>query len=240
MRRTRRRSRACTCSPRPSPAASRRRREAEATVTRARATSEAQQITAEGVEREAGAGGGVPRCTSRRCGCENVQRRLEAEAVGIEAKGRRAQEVQRVRDLPGACQAAHRGRARHPHRPGQGDGHRPDRRPHPDVRRRRRHRGQHPSALHVRVRDRGGAGRRGPVPARGGCGIRLARDGIRGIFRRPDDGPLSGHVGHVADSGGSPPRRCARHAVRGGARTAQGGAGAATSRRPAPSRCWAR
>ena len=26
---------------------------------------------------------------------------------------------------------------------------------------------------------------------------RLARDGIRGIFRRPDDGPLSGHVGRI-------------------------------------------
>ena len=60
-------------------------REAEATLTRARATSEAQQIGAEGIEREAGAVGRAEvHIESLRVA--NTQRRLEAEAVGIEAK----------------------------------------------------------------------------------------------------------------------------------------------------------
>ena len=145
-------------------------REAEATVTRARATSEAQQITAEGVEREAGAVGRAE-VHIEALRVENVQRRLEAEAVGIEAKADALKKYNESATFLELARLHIEGRARHPHRPGQGDGHRPDRRPHPDVRRRRRHRGQHPPALHVRVRDRGGAGRRGPSPCPRGCGI---------------------------------------------------------------------
>ncbi|MDE0459723.1 MAG: SPFH domain-containing protein, partial [Chromatiales bacterium] len=60
-------------------------REAEATLTRARANSEAQQIAADGIEREAGAVGRAE-VHIEALRVENVQRRFQAEAVGIEAK----------------------------------------------------------------------------------------------------------------------------------------------------------
>ena len=60
-------------------------REAEATLTRARATSEAQQISAVGIEREAGAVGRAE-VSIEALRVENTQRRFQAEAVGIEAK----------------------------------------------------------------------------------------------------------------------------------------------------------
>ena len=59
--------------------------EAEATLTRAKATSEAQKITADGIEREAGATGRAE-MEIETLRTQNVQRRLEAEAVGIESK----------------------------------------------------------------------------------------------------------------------------------------------------------
>ena len=137
---------------------------------------------------------------------------------GHRGQGRRAQELRRVRDLPGAREAAHRGRARHPHRPGQGHGHRAHRRPYPHVRRRRRHRGQHPPALHIRLRDRGGAGGRGSIPARGVAGPPRARrhpGNLPPTGRRAAQRPCRAH----SDPGGHPSRRRARHAVRGRART---------------------
>ena len=60
-------------------------RESGATLTRARATSEAQKISAEGIEREAGARGRAE-MEIETLRVENAQRRLEAEASGIEAK----------------------------------------------------------------------------------------------------------------------------------------------------------
>ena len=59
--------------------------EAEATLTRAKATSEAQKITADGIEREAGATGRAE-MEIETLRTQNVQRRLEAEAAGIESK----------------------------------------------------------------------------------------------------------------------------------------------------------
>lgn len=60
-------------------------REAKATLTRAKATSEAQAIAADGIEREAGARGRAE-AEVEGLNVENAQRRLEAEAVGMEAK----------------------------------------------------------------------------------------------------------------------------------------------------------
>ena len=59
--------------------------EAQATLTRAKSTSEAQQITAVGIEREAGATGRAE-MEIETLRVENTQRGLEAEAAGIEAK----------------------------------------------------------------------------------------------------------------------------------------------------------
>lgn len=59
--------------------------EAEATLTRARAQSDAQKISAEGIEREAGAQGRAE-MEIETLRVENTQRMLEAEAVGLEAK----------------------------------------------------------------------------------------------------------------------------------------------------------
>ena len=59
--------------------------EAEATVTRARAGSEAQQITALGIEREAGATGRAE-MEIEALRVVNNQRSLEADAAGLEAK----------------------------------------------------------------------------------------------------------------------------------------------------------
>ena len=60
-------------------------READATLTRARASSEAQQITALGIEKEAAAKGRAE-MEVEQLRVENTQRMLEAEASGIEAK----------------------------------------------------------------------------------------------------------------------------------------------------------
>ena len=170
-------------------------REAEATLTRARANSEAQQICG-GRHRARGGRGRARRGAHRGIAGGEHPAPVPGRSGGHRGQGRRAQEVQRVRDLPGAREAAHRGRARHPHRPGQGHGHRAHRRPHPDVRRRRRHRGQHPPALHVGLRDRGGAGGRRPVAARRAARSPGARRNPRDL-PPPGRRPLSGHVGRV-------------------------------------------
>ena len=60
-------------------------READATLTRARASSEAQQISALGIEKEAAAKGRAD-MEVEQLRVENTQRMLEAEASGIEAK----------------------------------------------------------------------------------------------------------------------------------------------------------
>ena len=172
-------------------------REAEATVTRARATSEAQQITAEGVEREAGAMGRAE-VHIEALRVENVQRRLEAEAVGIEAK---ADALKKYNESATFLELARL------HIEAERDIHIDQ----------AKAMGTALTGAHIRMY--GGDG--GTVDNirqlfTSGFGIgealegvaqslpeglrdRLARDGIRGIFRRPDDGPLSGHVGHVAD-----------------------------------------
>ncbi len=59
--------------------------EADATLTRARANSEAQKISAEGIEREAAARGRAEMAVES-LRIQNTQRMLEAEASGIEAK----------------------------------------------------------------------------------------------------------------------------------------------------------
>ena len=60
-------------------------READATLTRARASSEAQQISALGIEKEAAAKGRAE-MEVEQLRVQNTQRMLEAEASGIEAK----------------------------------------------------------------------------------------------------------------------------------------------------------
>ena len=60
-------------------------REAEATLTKAEANSQAQKIAAEGIEREAGARGRAE-MEIETLRVANAQRKLEAEATGIEAK----------------------------------------------------------------------------------------------------------------------------------------------------------
>jgi uncharacterized membrane protein YqiK len=60
-------------------------READATLTRARASSEAQQINALGIEKEAAAKGRAE-MEVEQLRVQNTQRMLEAEASGIEAK----------------------------------------------------------------------------------------------------------------------------------------------------------
>ena len=60
-------------------------READATLTRARASSEAQQINALGIEKEAAAKGRAE-MEVEQLRVDNTQRMLEAEASGIEAK----------------------------------------------------------------------------------------------------------------------------------------------------------
>ena len=170
-------------------------REAEATLTRARATSEAQQIAAEGIEREAGAiGRAEVHVESLRV--ENVQRRFQAEAVGIEAK---ADALKKYNESATFLELAKL------HIEAERDVHIDQ----------AKAMGTALTGAHIRMY--GGDG--GTVDNirqlfTSGFGIgealegvaqslpeglrdRLARDGIRGIFRRPDDGPLSGHVGHV-------------------------------------------
>ena len=59
--------------------------EAEATMTRAKSNSDAQKVSAEGIEREAAARGRAETAVEE-LRIANAQRRLEAEAVGLEAK----------------------------------------------------------------------------------------------------------------------------------------------------------
>ena len=170
-------------------------REAEATLTRARANSEAQQISAVGIEREAGAVGRAE-VSIEALRVENTQRRFEAEAVGIEAK---ADALKRYNESATFLELAKL------HIEAERDIHIDQ----------AKAMGTALTGAHIRMY--GGDG--GTVDNirqlfTSGFGIgealegvaqslpeglrdRLARDGIRGIFRRPDDGPLSGHVGHV-------------------------------------------
>ena len=170
-------------------------REAEATLTRARATSEAQQIAAVGIEREAGAVGRAE-VSIEALRVENTQRRFRAEAVGIEAK---ADALKRYNESATFLELAKL------HIEAERDIHIDQ----------AKAMGTALTGAHIRMY--GGDG--GTVDNirqlfTSGFGIgealegvaqslpeglrdRLARDGIRGIFRRPDDGPLSGHVGHV-------------------------------------------
>ena len=170
-------------------------REAEATLTRARATSEAQQIAADGIEREAGAVGRAE-VHIEALRVENVQRRFEAEAVGIEAK---ADALKKYNESATFLELAKL------HIEAERDVHIDQ----------AKAMGTALTGAHIRMY--GGDG--GTVDNirqlfTSGFGIgealegvaqslpeglrdRLARDGIRGIFRRPDDGPLSGHVGHI-------------------------------------------
>ena len=170
-------------------------REAEATLTRARANSEAQQISAVGIEREAGAVGRAE-VSIEALRVENTERRFQAEAVGIEAKAdalKRYNEsatflelaklhIEAERDIH-IDQAKAMGTAltgAHIRMYGGGDG----------------------TVDNIRQLFTSGFGIGEALEGVAqslpeGLRDRLARDGIRGIFRRPDDGPLSGHVGHV-------------------------------------------
>ena len=170
-------------------------REAEATLTRARATSEAQQIAADGIEREAGAiGRAEVHVESLRV--ENVQRRFQAEAVGIEAK---ADALKKYNESATFLELAKL------HIEAERDVHIDQ----------AKAMGTALTGAHIRMYG-GDSGTVDNIRQlfTSGFGIgealegvaqslpeglrdRLARDGIRGIFRRPDDGPLSGHVGHV-------------------------------------------
>ena len=170
-------------------------REAEATLTRARANSEAQQIAAVGIEREAGAVGRAE-VSIEALRVENTQRRFEAEAVGIEAK---ADALKQYNESATFLELAKL------HIEAERDIHIDQ----------AKAMGTALTGAHIRMY--GGDG--GTVDNirqlfTSGFGIgealegvaqslpeglrdRLARDGIRGIFRRPDDGPLSGHVERV-------------------------------------------
>ena len=169
--------------------------EAEATLTRARATSEAQQISAVGIEREAAAVGRAE-VSIEALRVENTQRRFEAEAVGIEAKAdalkkydesatflelaklhieaERDIHIDQAKAMGTALTGAHI-------RMYGGDGGTVD-----NIRQ------LFTSGFGIGEALEGVAQ---SLPE--GLRDRLARDGIRGIFRRPDDGPLSGHVGHI-------------------------------------------
>ena len=172
-------------------------REAEATLTRARATSEAQQISAEGIEREAGAVGRAEMHIEA-LRVENVQRRFEAEAVGIEAK---ADALKTYNESATFLELAKL------HIEAERDVHIDQ----------AKAMGTALTGAHIRMYG-GDAGTVDNIRQlfTSGFGIgealegvaqslpeglrdRLARDGIRGIFRRPDDGPLSGHVGQISD-----------------------------------------
>ena len=172
-------------------------REAEATLTRARATSEAQQISADGIEREAGAVGRAE-VHIEALRVENVQRRFEAEAVGIEAK---ADALKTYNESATFLELAKL------HIEAERDVHIDQ----------AKAMGTALTGAHIRMYG-GDAGTVDNIRQlfTSGFGIgealegvaqslpeglrdRLARDGIRGIFRRPDDGPLSGHVGQISD-----------------------------------------
>ena len=139
---------------------------------------------------------GAPRCTIEALRVENTQRRFQAEAVGIEAK---ADALKRYNESATFLELAKL------HIEAERDIHIDQ----------AKAMGTALTGAHIRMY--GGDG--GTVDNirqlfTSGFGIgealegvaqslpeglrdRLARDGIRGIFRRPDDGPLSGHVGHV-------------------------------------------
>ena len=172
-------------------------REAEATLTRARATSEAQQISAEGIEREAGAVGRAEMHIEA-LRVENTQRRFEAEAVGIEAK---ADALKKYNESATFLELAKL------HIEAERDVHIDQ----------AKAMGTALTGAHIRMYG-GDAGTVDNIRQlfTSGFGIgealegvaqslpeglrdRLARDGIRGIFRRPDDGLLSGHVGQISD-----------------------------------------
>ena len=172
-------------------------REAEATLTRARATSEAQQISAEGIEREAGAVGRAE-VHIEALRVENTQRRFEAEAVGIEAK---AGALKNYNESATFLELAKL------HIEAERDVHIDQ----------AKAMGTALTGAHIRMYG-GDAGTVDNIRQlfTSGFGIgealegvaqslpeglrdRLARDGIRGIFRRPDDGLLSGHVGQISD-----------------------------------------
>ena len=170
-------------------------REAEATLTRARANSEAQQISAVGIEREAAAVGRAE-VSIEALRVENTQRRFQAEAVGIEAKADALKKynesgtflelaklhIEAERDIH-IDQAKAMGTAltgAHIRMYGGGDG----------------------TVDNIRQLFTSGFGIGEALEGVAqslpeGLRDRLARDGIRGIFRRPDDGPLSGHVGRI-------------------------------------------
>ena len=170
-------------------------REAEATLTRARATSEAQQIAADGIEREAGAVGRAE-VHIETLRVENVQRRFQAEAVGIEAK---ADALKKYNESATFLELAKL------HIEAERDVHIDQ----------AKAMGTALTGAHIRMYG-GDSGTVDNIRQlfTSGFGIgealegvaqslpeglrdRLARDGIRGIFRRPDDSPLSGHVGHI-------------------------------------------
>ena len=172
-------------------------REAEATLTRARATSEAQQIAADGIEREAGAVGRAE-VHIETLRVENVQRRFQAEAVGIEAK---ADALKKYNESATFLELAKL------HIEAERDVHIDQ----------AKAMGTALTGAHIRMYG-GDSGTVDNIRQlfTSGFGIgealegvaqslpeglrdRLARDGIRGIFRRPDDGPLSGHVGQISD-----------------------------------------
>ena len=171
-------------------------REAEATLARARATSEAQQISADGIEREAGAVGRAE-VHIETLRVENVQRRFQAEAVGIEAK---ADALKKYNESATFLELAKL------HIEAERDVHIDQ----------AKAMGTALTGAHIRMYG-GDSGTVDNIRQlfTSGFGIgealegvaqslpeglrdRLARDGIRGIFRRPDDGPLSGHVGRIA------------------------------------------
>ena len=171
-------------------------REAEATLTRARATSEAQQIGAEGIEREAGAVGRAE-VHIEALRVANTQRRFEAEAVGIEAKAdalkkydesatflelakmhieaERAIHIDQAKAMGNALSGAHI-------RMYGGDGGTVD-----NIRQ------LFTSGFGIGEALEGVAQ---SLPE--GLRDRLSRDGIRGIFRRPDESPLSAHADRLA------------------------------------------
>ena len=170
--------------------------EAEATLTRARATSEAQQIGAEGIEKEAGAVGRAEvHVESLRVA--NIQRRLEAEASGIEAKAgalkkynesatflelaklhieaERDIHIDQAKAMGSALTGAHI----------------------------RMYGGEGGTVDNIRQLFTSGFGIGEALEGVAqslpeGLRERLASDGIRGIFRRPDEGPLSAHVERIS------------------------------------------
>ena len=171
--------------------------EADATLTRARATSEAQQISAEGIEKEAGAVGRAE-VHIEALRVANTQRRLEAEAVGIEAKAgalkkynesatflelakmhieaERAIHIDQAKAMGSALSGAHI----------------------------RMYGGEGGTVDNIRQLFTSGFGIGEALEGVAqslpeGLRDRLARDGIRGIFRRPDDSPLSAHVARIAE-----------------------------------------